>query len=452
MKNKPINILVIGQTTMELGRMEWGNIGNYYVLEPFFHELQRVFPNSNIRTTLQLSEEFCVANSIKSLDEDVYCNFKFPSVEEAKGDLEAAYKLANGKNPGELSRFVQEIIKSDIVVDFSGDIWGRNAELLGEGRFELGLYRDRTAQVLGKITALMCSSPGPFSNEHLVFAKEVFENFDLVANREDLSSLLLKDLGFTNNRLISAACPAFLYETSGREDANVVQFVRDLKKKCGEVVGFVVCGFNFIQGPHNRWPRDLEEYLEFVLACENLIASHDCHLLLFSHSNGFSVPPLEFQIQHGSDFKHAQMMADILVARGHQKSVTLLDRIYSPHTTKKIIGECAMFVSGRIHGAVAGFSQYIPTCVIDYGHEPKAHKLKGFVKLVDADRFLSDPSQKGNVKQVVDECWRSRHDEQLRLSHILPKVRQSAHEAFDELQQTFLSKNKFHSPENDKNH
>ena len=30
-----MNILVIGQTTMQIGRMEFGNIGNYYIIEPF---------------------------------------------------------------------------------------------------------------------------------------------------------------------------------------------------------------------------------------------------------------------------------------------------------------------------------------------------------------------------------------------------------------------------------
>ena len=42
-------IFVIGQCTLHWGRMEFGNIGNYYVTEPFFRELHRVFPEAHIK-------------------------------------------------------------------------------------------------------------------------------------------------------------------------------------------------------------------------------------------------------------------------------------------------------------------------------------------------------------------------------------------------------------------
>ena len=52
--------------------------------------------------------------------------------------------------------------------------------------------------------------------------------------------------------------------------------------------------------------------------------------------------------------------------------------MYMIHATKTIIKNFDMLVSGRIHGAVAALSQSVPTVIIDYGHEPKAHKLIGF--------------------------------------------------------------------------
>jgi len=39
--------------------MEFGNIGNYYIIEPFIRELYKVFPNSSIKTTMQMSERLC---------------------------------------------------------------------------------------------------------------------------------------------------------------------------------------------------------------------------------------------------------------------------------------------------------------------------------------------------------------------------------------------------------
>ena len=49
-----MKILVIGQGTLHWGRLEFGNIGNYYIIEPFFRELHRVFPNATIKTTFQM--------------------------------------------------------------------------------------------------------------------------------------------------------------------------------------------------------------------------------------------------------------------------------------------------------------------------------------------------------------------------------------------------------------
>ena len=75
----------------------------------------------------------------------------------------------------------------DLVIDFSGDIWGDNADFLGSDRFYVGLVKDRVAQVFAKKTVMIAGSPGPFSaGKNLEFAKEVYENFDLVTNRKVL--------------------------------------------------------------------------------------------------------------------------------------------------------------------------------------------------------------------------------------------------------------------------
>ena len=54
-----MKILIIGQTSLHWGRMEFGNIGNYYIIEPFVREIHKNFPNATINTTLQMSDRFC---------------------------------------------------------------------------------------------------------------------------------------------------------------------------------------------------------------------------------------------------------------------------------------------------------------------------------------------------------------------------------------------------------
>lgn len=57
--------------------------------------------------------------------------------------------------------FVSEVKKADLVIDFSGDIWGDNADFLGKDRFLTGCYKDLTAQTL-RPTVMLAGSPGPF--------------------------------------------------------------------------------------------------------------------------------------------------------------------------------------------------------------------------------------------------------------------------------------------------
>ena len=71
-----MNILLIGQTTLHWGRMEFGNMGNFYIIEPFVRELHRIFPDAVIKTTLQMTEQFCAKENIQVLPFEYYYAFR----------------------------------------------------------------------------------------------------------------------------------------------------------------------------------------------------------------------------------------------------------------------------------------------------------------------------------------------------------------------------------------
>ncbi|MDO9475475.1 MAG: polysaccharide pyruvyl transferase family protein, partial [Pseudohongiella sp.] len=373
-----MNILIIGQCTLHWGRMEFGNIGNYYIIEPFVRQIRRVFPESTIRTTFQMSERFCIDEGIEVLPMDLYYGWSESDLEIAKKEIEIAKKMMMGDMGIQSSPYIDEVLKSDIVIDFSGDIWGDNADFLGPDRFEVGLLKDMTAQILGKKTAMLAGSPGPFANPRLKdLAKHVYSGFDLVTNREPISTEILEDEGFDCSNTLSLACPAFIFEGADHSDVKaILDEITSLDSQNRKpIVGFIVCGWNFAEGPFDKWPRDKSEYLTFVEAVEFLSEDLGARVCLMSHSNGFRIPPSPFEHIHGRDYPIAKQLQEILSERGIAKHVVVLDGIYTPHETKAIIGSFDMLVSGRIHAAVAGISQHVPTVIIDYGHEPKAHKL-----------------------------------------------------------------------------
>ncbi|MDO6390228.1 polysaccharide pyruvyl transferase family protein [Pontibacter sp. BT731] len=422
-----MKILLIGQCTLHWGRMEYGNIGNFYIIEPFIRELHKTFVGAEISTTFQMSDDFCEREGLKCLPMNWYYAWDESDLNTALLEYGAALTYNKTGYLPKSTPFIEEVLNSDLVIDFSGDIWGDNANFLGKDRFLVGLYKDRVAQLLGKPVAMIAGSPGPFKNqETLAFAKEVFENFDLVTNREAVSIDLLTEEGFNVSKVKSLACPAFLFEpNSGEEITNLLK-EEGLSGREKPIVGFVLCGWNFLTGPFDKWPRENEEYILFAEVVEYLTEKLNVSVCLMSHSNGFDVPPAPFKLTHGRDYPVAKQLEEVLIKRGISQDFFVLNNIYDTWTTKAIIGNFDMLVSGRVHAAVAGLSQCVPTVVIDYGHEPKAHKLLGFAKVAQAEKYVADPAQVGDMIAKVIMCWKNRETYKQHLEHVMPKVKSTA--------------------------
>jgi colanic acid/amylovoran biosynthesis protein len=427
-----MRILLMGQCTLHWGRMEFGNIGNYYIMEPLVRELHRIFPKSKIFTTFQMSEEFCEREGVEVLPMDLYYGWTKKDLDLALKELAVAQLFSITGHISRSTPYIGEVLKSDLIIDFSGDIWGDNANFLGEDRFLTGLCKDRTAQLLGKPTVMIAGSPGPFEDtKSLNFAKEVFENFALVTNREPLSKGLLKSLGFDVSNVKSLACPSFLF------DSSVEINCRQLKKRYGvssevkKIVGFTLSGWNFSEGPFDKWPRKEEDYLPFVKAIEFMCNDLGLGVCLFSHSNGFVPPPEKFEMIQGRDYPFLQKLQEIIKKRDLVKEVFLVDSVNSAWETKSLVSCFDMVVSGRLHGAVAGLSQFIPTVMLDYGHEPKAHKTRGFAKLLGVEDYVADPSDPKEIVKKIRSCWEDREEIEKNLKKEVPKVQSLARENFE---------------------
>ena len=427
-----MNILIIGQCTLHWGRMEFGNIGNYYIIEPFIRELYKVFPNSSIKTTMQMSERFCKDESVSVVPMELYYSWKENEIKLAKNELAIALNYNETSEMLETTPFIDEVMKADLVIDFSGDIWGDNANFLGDDRFMVGLIKDRVAQLLGKKVVMLAGSPGPFSNkETLSFAQEVFKEFSLVTNREGVSIDLLERGGFDVTKTKSLACPAFLFEPVKGPKVEEIIKKEKLSSKDKPVVGFILCGWNFEVGPFDKENRDDSEFIIFAESVEYLTEELGVRVCLMSHSNGFDIPPAPFKLKHGRDYVIIKQLERILHERGISNDFYTINDVYDTWQTKTIIKNFDMLVSGRIHGAVAALSQSVPTVIIDYGHEPKAHKLIGFAKVVGVQDFVADPCVFSDLKLKIDRCYNKRSEYKEYLDNKIPEVQALARKNFE---------------------
>lgn len=432
-----MNILVIGQCTLHWGRMEFGNIGNYYIIEPFMRELHKAFPDSIIKTTMQMSERFCQAEKVSVIGMDLYYCWN-DDLALAKKELTISQKYRESNELTEKTAYIEEVLNADLVIDFSGDIWGDNADFLGDDRFLVGLIKGRVAQLLGKKVVMLAGSPGPFSNpETLSFAKEVYAAFDLVTNREAISVGLMENQGFDISKTQSLACPAFLFETaSGPEVDSVLREEGLIRQKNDKpIVGFILCGWNFETGPFDKENRDDLDFIKFAESVEYLTEELGVRVCLMSHSNGFDIPPATFKLKHGRDYVITKQFEKVLLDRGNSKDFFTLNGIYDAWTTKSIIKNFDMLVSGRVHAAVAGLSQSVPTVIIDYGHEPKAHKLMGFATVAQVQDYVANPCSLVDLKQKITNCFVQKQKYKSHLDKRIPEVKDLARKNFELLKE-----------------
>ena len=119
------------------------------------------------------------------------------------------------------------------------------------------------------------------------------------------------------------------------------------------------------------------------------------------------------------------------------QDVTLLDGVYDPWTTKGIISQFDVLISGRMHGAVAGISQNIPTVIIDYGHEPKAHKLAGFAEVAEMENYIANPNDTNDLILKATMCITNRAQIRKDLERKMEKIKAEAKEQFDILNNFF---------------
>lgn len=427
-----MKILVTGLCTLHWGRLQYGNIGNYYIIDSLFKQLHKKFVNAEIVTTFQMTEEFQEEHNIKVLPMELYYSWKENDLEQARYE----YELVKNKSSIK-TKYIKEILETDIVINVSGDMWGDNAEHVGRDRFQVDLYKMRVAQILGVKTVLFAVTPGPFENcRNIKFAQEVFSKFNLVINREDVSSLKMKKWGFESINEKNYACPAFLYEPQiTSQDKNIIDRIFNEIGDDKKIVGLTIGGFNMPVGPYDMWPRENDQYDCFVKLIEYMVLQYNVKVVLISHTNGFELPP-DFKLINGRDYVILEQLKNCVLKNRkiNEDDILLLNGPFLPPVTKKIIGKFDFMVTGRVHASVAAVSQMVPTVFINYNEKViKSDKMYAFSKLINMERLVCNPNDINDMKNKFDICFNNQTEIRKHLQEKIPSVKEKAEKAFEEI-------------------
>lgn len=433
-------ILVTGLVTVHWGRLEFGNIGNYYIVEPFFRQLHRVFPDEEIITTFQMTDEFIQRERITVIPMETYYAWRPNELALAKQEYKIAQEYHHTKELSSITPYIDVLRKCRLLVDISGDMWGDNANHIGENRFEVELLKLRTAQLLGVKTVLFAVTPGPFTDPHTTpLAKEVIKNCSMVSNREAKSCENMLNWGFEPPYMKDFACPAFLFEPCEKQIAKELFQQDHICLDDGRpVVGFTIGGFNMPVAPYDLWPRSDDQYTVFVHAVEHLVNNLNAHVVMISHTNGFDVPPKPFRLINGRDYPILNQLREILLKRGKvsESDVSLVQTPHLPKEVKAMIGCFDLMITGRVHASVAAVSQCVPTVFLTYEQSwIPSSKMYGFSELVGLSEYVCEPSDEERIIACITKAFENRKALKASLEQRIPEVQNKARESFDALTQ-----------------
>ncbi|UPT77637.1 polysaccharide pyruvyl transferase family protein [Sulfurovum sp. XGS-02] len=424
-----MKILIIGLTSSGLGGMEYHNLGNYIIMEPLIDELQKTFTECQIRTSIQMSDEYCQKWNIVSLKEKRFYTYGLYTgvktfIDIFKIGFWKLFALSGLKLNFLLnsSSLLSEINNADLVIDFSGDIYGDNAfwTKFLESNAELIF-----ARMLNKKIAMLIGSPGPFkSTWRQILAKSNLMNIDLLTNREAKSTEFLEYIGIKGNHIYSTACPSVLFQKEPEELMSEIYQKEGLDKDRNRpLVGLILCGWNMPVAPFNKWPREDWEYQSFIELIDYLISEKNVDVCVMSHQNGTDK---DGNFIKQNDHKIIGRLLALIGNKYTQDRLFSLKGLYTAAESKAIIGKFDILVSGRVHGAVQGLSQCIPTAIIDYGHEPRAHKLKGFAEIYDVSENVMDPLNIEQMKLVISQTIDNKEQYAQKLQKRVPQVQELA--------------------------
>jgi len=397
-------VLILGMCALPMGTME-RQLGNMAILIPTLKLFSKRLPDTEIRTSLQLSPEFEQQWGITSLDIGAFYNPTLwagivTMIDFLRATIWAiihkVFRLDVSCLVG--NRKLTEIREADVVLDFSGDTFGDMAHPLHllKQAFELG-----TVLLMGKPLVFFAQSPGPFSTWYRrLIARLILGHASAICAREPYAFAEMKKRFCPSVPVIGTACPAFLLEPNVQQATQILK-LEGFQDSSRLRLGVTITGFSFSKNlvgqDKYRIEREHAELMPLVRTLQRAITVLDVDVLFIPHVFRFSESG---ELIHGPDTAITGQLQDLVIdslPSGIGERVRMIQGCYDAQITKGIIASCDCYLSGRLHASVAALSQGIPTVLLAYGR-----KFFGFASLVGQQDSVS-PALAGAIDE--EDLW-----------------------------------------------
>lgn len=386
-------------------------LGNAAILIPMLALFKKHIPEAEVFTTIQLTDDFCEKHRITRLPLPKKRLPRFNNVLRIIVTLVYLLRIS-------LWQFLKQILhldlpilikgsdleryaNSDIVLDFNGDIFPSDTRPIRVLVHALELL---CIAQLGVPVIEFVSSPGPFNSWFTrTIAKLVFSRFSILLNREPISSVLLDQIGLNQVPIVNTACPAFLLEPLEKEQAQELLSRESIDVNIRPLIGVTLCGYNL--GSLRTWTRP-EHFKDLVIYVSTLrYLLDDLHANVFLLPHVYRTNPYTYSGEwiNGPDYDILLNLYKLLDGDKYSGRLKLIEGKYSPSEAKGMIGQCDLFMSGRLHAGVAALSQGVPTIFLAYGH-----KHRGFASLLHHEKYVYEGKDPDQLLALVKDAWENR--------------------------------------------
>ncbi len=425
-------ILIIGLTGGgEVGHYE-RQLGNAAILIPMIKLLRSYIPDAEILTTIQLTDNFCITHGINTVpnpkilpryDSAIKALISFIDLFRTslwrylKNLLHLNVKILIRGN--KLERFAN----SDVILDFNGDIFPSDTHPI---RVLIEALEIVTIKQLGIPVVEFVSSPGPFNTWFTrAISKFMFNKISVFTNREPVSFELLKQIGITKP-IVNTACPGFLLEPASVQRSKEILRKENVDVNTGSLIGVTLCGYNLISQRTWGKPKNFDDLLLFVPMLKYLLDDLNANVFLLPHVYRTNPYTYARELIDGPDHDILLNLFKMVDGDKYNGRLRLIEGKYTSPEAKSIIGQCDMYISGRLHAGVAALSQAIPTVLLAYGH-----KHRGFASLLHQQKYVYEGKDAEELKFLVKNAWENRVETARVLREKMIRVKELVHLNFE---------------------
>jgi len=339
------------------------------------------------------------------------------------------------------NRQLREYSSADVVIDLGLDTYSDDYGILSVVEHSKDVL---LGVVLKKPVVVWAQSLGPFRSKLTSWlVKFTLNRVALITVREEMSLDHLRKLGVDAPPIHLTADPAFLLEPASGRTARGILSREGIEVTDRPLVGLTMSWSSLIGGAERPryWQMMKEGYWAMrALLPQRLfqlmlrVASRFKHLDMSSYLDTKEIAQIADCLVEKLDAIVVLLphdynpVADDRVLLGEAlKRVKQRDRVrlltgdYSVQELKAVIGQCALFIGGKMHANIAALSMHVPTVAVQY-----SSKFHGIMRMLGQEQYICDTLTAQVVRSKVDEAWANREKIRAELEIKLESARKQA--------------------------